>query len=272
MKTFLYVVGARPNFTSLGPPCHATNARAPPPGQAVTVDLSWRAGHSALQPSSRGNEEKAMNRMRSSVFAVVAAAFLCVALCARARPVPSTDKGDSTRNAKLLTIKPAKIKGTVLYSDGKTPAAKVPVRLWSIEKKKFIHESTTDQDGAYELPKLTQGRYIAIFGDRMRLDVVVDEAKGQATEKFKVIIPRGRPQVTRKQLATELARVGPAYPAGGQFGGGLGSLLRNRWVIAGAVATAIAVPVALHNRGSNTGDGDDEGGRRRRRRRTIVSP
>ncbi len=211
--------------------------------------------------------------MRKIPVAAVMAALLCAALAARAAPAPSKEDAAAANRSRVLTIKPAQIQSVALHSDGKTPAATVPARIWSIAKKKFVHEATTDEDGACALPKLPEGRYIGIFGDRLRLDIVVDEAKGQATEKLKVVIPRGKSQVTRKKLATELARVGPSFAAGGQAGAGLRSWLSNPWITAGVVATAIAVPVALHNRGSSTGgDDDDEPTRRRRRRRRVVSP
>ena len=37
----------------------------------------------------------------------------------------------------------AEIKGFVYYTDGKTPAAKVPVRIWDVDERDFIFETET---------------------------------------------------------------------------------------------------------------------------------
>ena len=147
-----------------------------------------------------------------------------------------------------------------------------------------VQTTGTDRLGSFDEPEgsggpctldlATPGRYVALFADRVCLDIVVDEAKGRAISEFKVIVPRGKSRLSREQLATHLVKVGPVYPAGGQAGGwGLGSLLSSPWVIGGAVATAVAVPVAVHNTQDSSSSGSDgTTTRRRRRRQRVVSP
>jgi len=87
----------------------------------------------------------------------------------------------------------AEVRGFVFYADGETPAAGVPVRVWDVESRTFIHEVTTDRNGFYQLPRLESGVYYLTF-DWTRIElVVVDAATGLAQQPHDVIavIPRG---------------------------------------------------------------------------------
>ncbi|MFH0953724.1 MAG: hypothetical protein V1873_05300 [Verrucomicrobiota bacterium] len=101
----------------------------------------------------------------------------------------------------------AEIQGLVFYSDGETPAADLPVRIWDIEKREFIYETRTDENGFYKLPKLEPGRYYVTF-DWMKLELLVVEEKETALTQQPhdviVVIPRGVGFVSLTQLSTFL--------------------------------------------------------------------
>jgi hypothetical protein len=87
----------------------------------------------------------------------------------------------------------AEVQGLVFYSDGKTPASDLPVRIWDFETREFIYESYTDQNGFFALPKLEPGKYYVTF-DWMKLELVVVEKGAELAQQphdIVVIIPRG---------------------------------------------------------------------------------
>lgn len=101
----------------------------------------------------------------------------------------------------------AEVQGLVFYSDGETPAADLPVRIWDIEKREFIYETRTDENGFYKLPKLEPGRYYVTF-DWMKLELLVVEEKDtaliQQPHDVIVVIPRGVGFMSLTQLSTFL--------------------------------------------------------------------
>ena len=160
-------------------------------------------------------------------------------------------EGESAATVKYsqyLEIKPGELKGQVLYPDGKTPAATVPVRAWSLSEKKFVHQTNTDEKGQYNLPALKEGRYLLIFGDRVSVDLRVVESTDTKTRTLDVIIPRGRAFFSPEEMQVELA----------EEGSGGNRRLLTALILGGLVATAVAVPIALHD-----GGGDGHG---------VVSP
>jgi len=189
----------------------------------------------------------------------VVVVVLAVGLSAQARPVPSAKEADQA----LFVVQPGQIAGTVVQSDGRTPVVKATVRVWSVEKNEFVFEAVTDEGGAYTLPSLPEGRYVAIFGDRVRVELVVDKTKGMAASPLKVLVPRGASQLTRRQIATELRRVGSVYAAGSAPQAlpvvGKLTLLKTALIMAGAGATAVGVYEATDDDSSS-------------HRRTVVSP
>ncbi len=122
--------------------------------------------------------------------------------------------------------------GQVVDAQGK-PMAKVLVALRSGDRQ--LGTNTTNNEGRFGFRGLGNGVY------------QVAAAKGQGTYR-----------VWTKQTAPPSAQSGALVVAGqnsvrGQICcGGLMGLLANPWVIAGIIATAVAVPVALTNTGSSS--------------------
>lgn len=124
--------------------------------------------------------------------------FFLLALCLMA----VTASAVISRPAYFYKIVTSETQGFVFWSDGKTPAIGVPVRLWDIEKREFVFETATDENGAFRLPALGPGRYFVTF-DTIRLDLEVlpqiPYAQQQAHDII-VVIPRGVASVPLTQL------------------------------------------------------------------------
>ena len=159
------------------------------------------------------------------------------------------ETGAAVKYVRYLEVKPGELRGQVLYPDGKTPAAKVSVRVWSVEQKKFVHETVTDEKGNYTLPRLAAGRYLVVFGDRVSVDLRVVETASMVGKPLNVIIPHGQVFFSPEEMQAELA---------GEGEGG-GKLLRTLLIVGAAGATAVGI-VAL------AGAGGGGGGRK------VVSP
>ena len=108
-------------------------------------------------------------------------------------------------SSQVATISTQELSGKLLYPDGETPVAAAQVRVWSVAQKKFIYQTRTDAKGAYTLPQMSPGRYVLVYGDRVRVNLVVTAGKEPLLRFLNVIIPRGVPLVTEEQLAAELA-------------------------------------------------------------------
>lgn len=101
------------------------------------------------------------------------------------------DGSDEQGRSAVLVVH-APIKGQVFLSSveetsGEMPAKDVPVSIRDVEKNEVICETTTDADGAYELPMLDVGRYFMFLG-ALRLNLVVEPEETPADELPKVII------------------------------------------------------------------------------------
>lgn len=154
------------------------------------------------------------------------------------------DGKTSEKYVSFLRVKPAEITGKVLYPDGKTPAASVPVRVWSSTQRKFVHNTTTDKDGVYKLPKLAADRYLVIYADRVSVDLRVDAKAEQSVQPLNVVIPRG------KVLPAE--ETPPLYTPEGFKAAGLGTKI----AIVGAGAAilggaAVGIAEATRSRGGH---------------------
>ncbi|MCK4282825.1 MAG: carboxypeptidase regulatory-like domain-containing protein, partial [Candidatus Brocadiae bacterium] len=101
---------------------------------------------------------------------------------------------------QFVTVKPGELTGMVLYPDGKTPAANVAVRVWDVQKGRFVCDLRTDKAGLYKLPKLAPGRYFVVFGDRVNVILDVVAGTESSIDTLNVLIPRGK---------TVFARMGP---------------------------------------------------------------
>ncbi|MFH1732851.1 MAG: hypothetical protein ABIF82_14535 [Planctomycetota bacterium] len=159
--------------------------------------------------------------MRNYIATLVAVALL-LAPCATA--VAATDR---------LEVKPGTLSVKVLdYRSEVMPEASLKL---ANEEGEALGAVKADKEGKCALNDLEAGAYKLLVADRVILPFIVSD----------------------KAKVTNLIVVVPARPryAAGQFGGGLGAFLSNPWVIAALVATAIAIPVAIHNSrdGSNGG-------------------
>lgn len=140
--------------------------------------------------------------------------------------------------SQYLEMAPGELGGQVLYPDGKTPAVRVPVRVWSVQEKRFVYQTATDEKGTYKLPRLVPGRYLVLFGDRVSVDLRVAETAGVLAKPLNVIIPRGRVFLTPEELELEVTGVGTEEEGRRRL---LGTLLI---VGAGAVTAVGLVAVA----------------------------
>ena len=78
-----------------------------------------------------------------------------------------------------LEMLPEAIRGIILYPDGKTPVADVPVRLWSVKEDRIIHRSASDDNGAFRIPRTADGECFLFIG-RLRVDLRVLSRHGDA--------------------------------------------------------------------------------------------
>lgn len=184
--------------------------------------------------------------------------------------------------AQYLEIKPGELKGQILYPDGKTFAAQVAVRVWNPSQKKFIYQATADKKGKYALPTLEPGHYLAIFGDRVTVDLRTVKDATFAAKSLNVFIPRGRAFFAPREMETVLAGAEEGAEEPGR------DKLLSSLVISGGDGTVTAVGTVSSVGGpeeregasasssdSEKDDEDDDGRRRRRRRRRRkgqVSP
>ena len=194
-----------------------------------------------------------MGRRGRGVVSVLTVVALLVALgpvSPRVLLAQEGQTGATVRYSQFLSVKPGPLSGRVLYPDGKTPAAKAPVRVWSVDQKKFVHQTTTDEKGNYKFPALKPGRYLVIFGDRVSVDLRVAETAKFGGKPLNIIIPRGQVFFAPEEMQVELLGEGE----------GKGKLLPTLLIVGGLGATAVGV-VALSG-----GFGGGGGGKK------IVSP
>lgn len=173
-------------------------------------------------------------RTRTSLVAAVVALLVGGALGAVG---PLSSAGETARRGTLrtVTVAPGTLAGKVRYADAESPAAKVPVRLWSPAEKDFARASSTDGKGAFTLPALKPGRYLLLVGNRLVVNLRVDQDSKGHGSPVRVVMPRGRGRFARmdeKEQKAMLARMetpepgvtdaslGPS-PEGGGIGKGL---------------------------------------------------
>ena len=201
-----------------------------------------------------------MGRLR--VRAVLALSIAALAFAAGG--VAASDEAPlpalSVRYGDSIAVKPGKLAGKVLFPDGTSPAAAVAVQAWSVEQEKYVCETVTDAEGAYELEGLPAGRHLLVVGGRVSVDVrVAEEADHRGP--LNVIIPHGVgpfAQMPPEDQAAVLVLLAegdaeqqepvPRRP------------LRTVLIIGGGAATAIGTVVTI----DELGDGHHGGG--------VVSP
>lgn len=106
------------------------------------------------------------------------------------------------------------------------PLTGVPVSLWLLDKG--VATANTDQAGRFLLSELRGGTYEIVAGQTRRL--------------YRIWAPNTAPPAA---LSAVLLVVKDQQIRGQE--GPIGYWLGNPWVIAGIVATAVAVPVVIHN-------------------------
>ncbi|MHC4479558.1 MAG: hypothetical protein ACYS8K_05180 [Planctomycetota bacterium] len=166
-----------------------------------------------------------------------------------AREKPAEQQATSVAYGDSVSVKPGALAGTVLYSDGKTPAAEVPIRLWGVEKGEFCQQTQTDETGHYELADLEPGRYYAVFADRVRVDLRVDEEAELSGGPLNVIVPRGKAvfaQMTTEQRSAVLIVL--SETEGEPEEGDVTKMpLRTVLIVAGGSATAVGAAIIVEN-------------------------
>lgn len=146
---------------------------------------------------------------------ILVAVALLLAPCTTAAAAPNS-----------LEVKPGTLSIKVLDYRGKAmPEASLKL---TNEAGKALGTVKADKEGKCALKDLKAGAYKLLVADRVILPFIVSD-KGKVTNLI-IVVP-ARPRYAAGQL------------------GGLGAFLSNPWVIAALVATAIAVPIALHNGG-----------------------
>jgi hypothetical protein len=161
--------------------------------------------------------------------------------------------------AEQLSVQPGPLAGKVLYTDGKSPASEAAVRLWSPADEAFLCETQTAADGSYALPELEPGRYLAIFADRVLVELTVSEEAENAGDALNVIVPRGEAvfaQMAPQGRAAVLSTL--AQPEDAPESAIAAMPLRTVLIVAGGTATAIGIVSVVEN------TNDDDG--------SVVSP
>jgi len=140
---------------------------------------------------------------------------------------------DSAKLSQVVTSTYQELHGKVLYPDGKTPANVVSVKVERVADKKIIHQTATNDKGAYKLPRLDPGKYRIIYGDRVAVNLLVVPDKEPVLKFLNVMIPRGVLLLTTGPLlgvvialvaggalAVVVVGVGGGFGGGGGGGGG----------------------------------------------------
>ena len=185
---------------------------------------------------------------RALVLSVVA--LMCMVAPA-IRSAVAEEKGLQLDYGRLVEANAGLLSGRVIYPDGITPAAKVPVRVWSVKAKKFVREVTTDEKGRYSLRELAVGRYFIVFGDRVRVDVRVAKDARRGVKTLDVVIPHGQvifAQMAQERRAAVLTLLGAGEGSEGAKGAAKGGgLLKTVIIGAGGAATAVGIVAVVHN-------------------------
>jgi len=85
-----------------------------------------------------------------------------------------------------------RIDGYVLYEDGQSPVYRVPVRLWDIERRRFVYRTETDRQGYFSIPVESSGDYYLVF-DWTRVKFRAVEPAGQVVQRAHVVTILPRP-------------------------------------------------------------------------------
>jgi len=141
-----------------------------------------------------------------------------------------------TRLAEVLHVKPGPLSGRILYPGGDSPAKGTLVRLWDCDSARFISVSETDRQGRYTTRTLDEGRYLAVYGDRVY--VRVDVTPEAHLCSLDVIVPRGKVYFTPRQMLAAVTEIAQAEVPGAGAAGAAGAADASGAAAAGGAAGA----------------------------------
>ena len=127
--------------------------------------------------------------VKSWLFLVIAALFLGGAPMGCQNPGASSEKGAVAALSQLVIPSSCELAGKVLHEDSAKPAANEAVIVRNVDKNEVVHETTTDMDGNYKLPKLSPGNYSVVFAGRVQADIRVVSGEKPQMELLNISIP-----------------------------------------------------------------------------------
>jgi len=85
------------------------------------------------------------------------------------------------------------IVGNVIYQDGVTPVADLPVRIWSKDKQKMVFRTRTDKSGVFKLPRQSQGESY-IFVGQVKIDMkILSQGGNMLVQNHDLVVVLSRP-------------------------------------------------------------------------------
>jgi hypothetical protein len=124
-------------------------------------------------------------------------AALTLCLCLVASPGVRAENGEP--HAELL---PNDIAGVVLGPDGETPIEDLPVRVWSVDRRRYLYRTKTDKDGMFDIPRMRTGRcYLLVGGVKIDLRILSRRA-GSLMQHHDIVIALPRRMVVASRLET----------------------------------------------------------------------
>lgn len=148
----------------------------------------------------------------------------------------ATHSGQQRSPIQDVALQPeGRFRGQVLDAEGLSLDGAV---VTVFQEGRQVARTVTDADGQFVFNGLSAGVYRV--------------SAGPSSGFYRLWAPQTAPPAASQE--TTLVASGPAV-RGQTGGGGLQALLTNPWVIGGVIATAIAVPVAVHN--ANIDDDDE---------------
>ena len=97
--------------------------------------------------------------------------------------------GDAQISGPHAQVLPNDCVGVVLHSDGETPVVSFPVRLWSVEKARFVYRTKTSEDGTFYVPRMAVGRSYLLVGQiKIDLDVAGEVPPDAGLQQHDIIL------------------------------------------------------------------------------------
>ncbi|MFH0962414.1 MAG: hypothetical protein V2A58_00210 [Planctomycetota bacterium] len=109
---------------------------------------------------------------------------------------------------EVFRAKPGVLSGRILYPDGLSRAGGAEVRVWDCAAARFVCETDADVQGLYATAALTEGQYLAVYGDRVYVPLVVSEEAQLCS--LDVVIPRGKVHFAPRELQAAIAALADA--------------------------------------------------------------